>query len=200
MNYSNFAVAERYCISRYSFRIVSVLVATAVLLFGGSSFADETRYRVLLESVPGADEIEAGNIRAGVRMLEGQLKEVDPAKSGKIWTTLCAARIISRSLVEAELACNKAVATDPTDYALNNRGVFRVYTGDLAGARDDFERVRPPDVQAYLERLRATDIGLVAAGNFDLVDELMAMRSPAGLQSRRVISTADIEDLSDPDR
>jgi FMN phosphatase YigB (HAD superfamily) len=174
---------------------MSCLVLLAALTLCSWSYAEETRYRVLLGRVPGADEIEAGNIRAGIRILEDQLKNGDPAKQGEVWSTLCAAFIINRSLVEAERACNKAVAIDPDDYALNNRGVLRVYKGDLAGARADFERVRPSDVEAYLEQLKAKNVRLVAATNFDLVGELLAMRRLEEGKSWREVSTADVESL-----
>lgn len=195
MIYSNLTVSKKNRFNRYSLRITSVLVVAATLLFSSWSAADGTRYRVLLENEPGADEIEAGQIQAGIRMLESELQKADLASSGRIWTNLCAAHIISRSLIEAERTCNKAVEIDPTDYALNNRGVFRVYTGDLSGAREDFQRVRPSNVKAYLERITATNIRLVAASNFDLVSQLIAKRNPAEVRSRRVVSTAQIEDL-----
>jgi hypothetical protein len=173
------------------------LALVAALALCSSGHADEARYRVLLGNVPGADEVEAGDVQAGIRILEDQLKEADPAQRGEVWSTLCAAYIIDLSLVRANRACNKAVRTDPSYYALNNRGVLRVYEGDLAGAREDFGHVRPADVEAYLEQLKASNIRLVAASNFDLVNELLAMHRPAADRSRQPISTADVETLSD---
>ena len=174
-------------------RTATCVVLVTVLALCSAAHADEARYRVLLGRVPGADEVEAGKIRAGIRMLEDQLRDGDPARQGEVWSTLCAAFIIDRSLVEAERACNKAVAIDPSFYALNNRGVLRVYKGDLAGARADFERVRPSDVEAYLEQLKAADIRLVAASNFELVNELLAQHRPEKRKNWRDVSTADIE-------
>jgi hypothetical protein len=177
-------------------RTTSCLLLVAALTLCSWSHADETRYRVLLGTVPGADEVGAGNVKAGIRILEDQLKNGDPARKGEVWSTLCAAFIIDLSLAKAERACNKAVATDPDYYALNNRGVLRVYKGDLAGARADFERVRPADVEAYLEQLKATNIRLVAASNFDLVNELLAQHRPEAGKSWREVSTADVESLN----
>jgi hypothetical protein len=51
------------------------------------------------------------------------------------------------------------------------------------------------DVQAYLERLKATYIRLVAASNFDLVNELLARHRPEKQQRWREVSSADIEVL-----
>ncbi len=177
--------------------IASALVIAIALIIGRQSFADESRYRVLLEDVPGADEIEAGNTEAGIKILEDQLAQVEQKNSGDIWSTLCAAYINNLALVQAERACNNAVDIEPTYYALNNRGVLRVYMGDLTGAREDFERVRPHDMEAYLERLKTNNVRLVAAGNFDLLNQLQAKRSHAGNEARTVLSAAKIEDLND---
>ena len=112
-------------------------------------------------------------------------------------STLCAAYIINIPLNQAERACAKAVEIDPTYHALNNRGVFRVYKGDLVNAREDFERVRPLDVEAYLDKLKTTNVRLVAASNYVLVNERLAKHSPAEVKASDVISTAAIEDLND---
>jgi hypothetical protein len=186
------ARGERRNSSRMAWRLALV----AALALCSSSHADETRYRVLLGSVPGADEVEAGNVQAGIRILEDQLKVADPAQRGEVWSTLCAAYIIDLSLAKAGRACNKAVKLDPSYYALNNRGVLRVYQGDLAGAREDFGHVRPADVEAYLEQLKASNIRLVAASNFDLVNELLAAHREETNKTRHPISTADVETLS----
>jgi hypothetical protein len=173
-------------------------------MIGNQSFADESGYRVMLGNVPGADEIEAGNILAGIEILEHQLNQVKQENSGDIWSTLCAAYIINVSpyianfsLVQAERACTKAVEIDPTYHALNNRGVFRVYKGDLISAREDFERVRPLNVEAYPDNLKTTNVRLVAAGNFDLVNQLLAKRTHSQVKGSGVVSTAAIEDLND---
>ncbi len=135
-------------------------------------------------------------MQAGIRILEDRLKEADPAQRGEVWSTLCAAYIIDLAPAKAERACNKAVKLDPSFYALNNRGVLRVYQGDLAGAREDFGHVRPADVEAYLEQLKASNIRLVAASNFDLVNELLAAHREETNKTRHPISTADVETLS----
>ncbi len=185
MKDSNFAVLEKKVMRRSSALIAPALVFAVFLSIGNQSFADESRYRVLLERVPGADQIEAGNTLAGIKILEGQLNQAEQGNSGDIWSTLCAAYIINISLNQAELACTKAVHIDPSYYALNNRGVLRVYKGDLVGAREDFELVRPLDVEAYLNKTKTTNdrliagIRLIAANNFVLVNQLLAKRTAA---------------------
>lgn len=199
MTYFNFfAVLARKVMRRRSALIAPALVFAVVLLIGSPSFADESRYRVLLARVPGADQIEAGNILAGIKILEGQLNQAEQGNSGDIWSTLCAAHIINFSLNQAELACTKAVQIDPSYYALNNRGVLRVYKGDLVGAREDFAPVRSLNVEAYLNRTKTTNdrliagIRLIAANNFVLANQLSAKRT-AALAKR----TAAVEDLFD---
>ncbi len=182
-----------FIMRRSSSLIAPALAIAAALMIGNQSFADESRYRVVLENVPGADEIEGGTIQAGIKMLEDQLNQIEQVNSGDIWSTLCAAYIANISLNQAEHACTKAVEIDPTYHALNNRGVFRVYKGDLSGAREDFERVRPPDVEGYLDKLKTTNVRLVAAGNFDLVNQLLAK-----VKTSDVMSTAAMEDIKIP--
>ena len=197
MKNSNFTVLKKIVMRRSSSLIAPALFIAAALMIGKQSFADESGYRVLLETVSGADEIEAGNIQAGIKMLEDQLNQVEQVNNGDIWSTLCAAYIINVSLNQAERACTKAVEIDPSYHALNNRGVFRVYKGDYSGAREDFERVRPLHVEAYLDKLKTTNVRLVAAGNFNLVNQRLAKHTPAEVKISGVVSTAAIEDLND---
>ena len=178
-------------------RRILLLISPALLLLmiGNQSFAVEPVYRVVIENVAGADEIAAGNILAGIKLLEDQLSQVEQASSGDIWSTLCAAYILDGTMSQAERTCTKAVEIEPSHQALNNRGVFRLHKGDLSGARKDFERVRTPDVEAYLEDLTKTDVRLVAATNYDLVNQLLAKYSTAEVKTANVINTAEVEDL-----
>ncbi len=193
MKNSNFTVLERNVMRRSSPLIAPALVIAAALMIGSQSFADESRYRVLLERVPGTDQIDAGNILAGIKILEDQLNQAEQANSGDIWSTLCAAYIINISLNQAELACTKAVQIDPSYYALNNRGVLRVYNGDLVGAREDFELIRSLHVEAYLNKTKTTNVRLIAANNSVLVNQLLAKRTSADVKT----SGASIEDIID---
>ena len=196
MKNSNFTVLKSYVKTRSSPLIAPALVIAAILMIGNQSFADESRFRVLAEDVPGAEEIKAGNIQAGIKMLEDQLNQVGQVNSGDIWSTLCAAYISTVSLKQAERACNNAVEIDPTYHALNNRGVFHLSTGNLFKAREDFNRVRPLNVESYLDDLKRTNARLVAASNFDLVNKMLAKQTPAEIKASGVILTAAIEDLN----
>ena len=84
-----------------------------------------------------------------------------------------------------------------TKAAYNNRGILRAREGDLTGAREDFERVRPRQLDVYLEELWVTDIPLMGEHNFDLVDELLSKRDSAKINALVVASPARIEDLND---
>ena len=175
----------------------STLIIAAALMLGNPSFADVFPFRVAFENVPGIEEIEAGNIEAGIKVLEDQVEQIEPASSGDILATLCAAYIVNVSLDKAERACNKAVETDPTETAYNNRGVYRAFTGDLSGAREDFERARPRQLDAYMEELRTKVVGLMAVDNFYLIEELSAKHTAAEINASVAMSTAAIEDLND---
>jgi len=166
-------------------------------MIANQGFADESGYRVVLENVPGADEIEVGNIQAGFKILEDQLNQVEQVRSGDIWSTLCAAYLLDRSMNQAERACTKAVEIEPTHHALNNRGVFRLSKGDLSGARKDFERVRAPDVEAYLNELKTTNVRLVAASNFDLVNQTLAKYTATMVKTSNETGTAEVENIID---
>jgi tetratricopeptide (TPR) repeat protein len=175
----------------------TTLMTAAALMLCNPSFADVFPFRVAFENVPGIEEIETGNIEAGIKVLEDQLEQVEAASSGDILATLCAAYIVNVSLEKAERACNKAVATDPTETAYNNRGVYRAFTGDLSGAREDFERARPGQLDAYMEELKTKDVGLMAVDNFRLIEELSEKHTPAEINVSVAASTAAIEDLND---
>lgn len=173
------------------------LAISAALLLSHAVHAEVFPFRVAFENVPGVEEIEAGNIPAGIQLLENQLNQVDQVNSGDLWATLCAAYIVNVSLNEAASACDKAVQIAPTRTAFNNRGVFRAFTGDLSGARRDFERARPHQFAAYLEELKTKDVGLMALDNFQLVSELSAKHTPAEINSSVAIGTARIESFNE---
>ena len=175
----------------------SALITAAALMLGNPSFADVFPFRVAFENVPGIEEIEAGNIQAGIKVLEDQLEHIEPGSSGDILATLCAAYIVNVSLDKAARACNEAVQVQPGKTAYNNRGVYRAFTGDLSGAHEDFKRARPRQLDAYLEELKTKDVGLMAVDNFRLVEELSAKHTPAEINASVAMSTAAIEDLND---
>ncbi len=130
-------------------------------------------------------------------MLENRLYNIEQGNSGEILATLCAAYIVNVSLDNAERACNKAVETDPTEIAFNNRGVFRAFKGNLSGAREDFDRARPQQLEVYLSELKAKDVGLLAVDNFRLINKLSATHNLAELDVSVALKSAAIERLSD---
>jgi hypothetical protein len=193
---SNFTALDRN-VNRWSLlQIAPALVIAVALMIGNQSLADESAYRVVLENIPGADEIEAGNILAGVKILEAQLNQVGHVSSGDVWSTLCAAYILVDFLNRAERACTTAVEIAPTNHALNNRGVLRLFSSDFSGAREDFDRARAPDVEAYMEELKTKDVRLVAASNFHLVNQLLATHTAAEFKKSNEVRTAQIEVLN----
>ena len=194
MKNATFTVLEKDVMGRCSSLIAPVLIIAATLMTGNESYADGYPFRVVYANVPGANEIESGNFQAGIKLLEDQLNQVEQGNSGDIWATLCAAYIVNASLDQADRACTKAVEMDPTYCALNNRGVFRAFTGDLSGAREDFERARPPQLEAYLKELTTKDVRVIAADNFRLINELSAERQAAKIDASVAVNTAEIED------
>jgi tetratricopeptide (TPR) repeat protein len=168
----------------------------AVMLLGNSSFAETLRLRVAFEWVPGAEAVEAGNLQAGIQELEHELAKSDLESSADVLATLCAAYIVNRSLDKAERACDKALEIKPSKTAYNNRGVLRAAKGDFSGAREDFDRVRPHQIEVYLEELWVKDVPLIAEDNFDLLEELLSTRDSVGRDRTYSASAATIENLS----
>jgi len=197
MKKSNFTVLGNNVMRRSSPLITPALVIATALLLGNPSFADTSSFRVTFESVPGSEEIEAGNIQAGIKVLEDELAQIELEISGDMLATLCAAYIVDWSLGKAERVCDKAVEIGPTKTAYNNRGVFRALTGNLYGAREDFERVRPHQLEAYMDELRAKDVGLVADDNFHLIDQLIAEHTATEIKASVALRSAAIEELND---
>lgn len=170
------------------------IVFVVAMLVSSPGFAEGSNFRVVYADVTGVEELEAGNVERGIRILEAQLRQEDTGNTSDVWATLCAAYIISLSLPEASEACDKAVETGPTFAALNNRGVLRAYKRNLDGAREDFDRARPLQLEAYMQNLLLRDVRLVAADNYRLISDVLARRDAA---SAPVASrTAEIEDPS----
>lgn len=103
------------------------------MLFSNPGTADVLHFRVAFENVPGAAQIEAGNLAAGIQVIEERLHRDGSESRGAMLATLCAAYIINDSLHKAENTCNQAVATEPTAADYNNREVFRASAGDYFG-------------------------------------------------------------------
>lgn len=176
--------------------LVLLAVLVVVVLHGKQGFADVLHFRVAFENVPGAQEIEAGNLKAGIRVLENRLNDTTQGNRGPLLATLCAAYIIDDAMRKAEQVCNEAVEINETASAYNNRGVFRASTGDYFGARRDFARVTPRQPEIYLENLKKSNPPLIAADNFQLIDTLMIKHASTTREPIIAIETAAIEDLS----
>ena len=144
--------------------------------------AETYPFRVVYEDVPGVAEITAGDVDAGIGILRAMLAD-GSADRGYVLASLCGALIVASSLDEAAEVCAQAIETHRGEAAYNNRGVLRVFNGDYRGAEDDFNRARPQHLQAYMEQLRATDTGLVANGNFGLLERLAANHPSSDTQS-----------------
>jgi hypothetical protein len=192
---SMLTIANNTLTVRFFKRTSTFLLVAVVWIFAGEAFADDYDLRVVYADVPGTSKLEAGQIEAGVELLEARLNDLSdrPAReqASDIMATLCAAYIISRSFDRAERPCNQAVERAPSFTALNNRAIYRAFTGDIAGARDDLDRARPARLEAYIKELAERDPRVVAAYNFGLIEQLLANRRGESMDT----ATASIEEL-----
>ncbi|NNC78167.1 MAG: hypothetical protein HKN77_09415 [Woeseiaceae bacterium] len=179
----------------------TALQAAAILILvtpfaSGQAFGDDYfPFRVSFENVPGTDELTAGQISQGIARLTDALN-TDSANKGFVLATLCGAYILQESLEKAASICDEAVTSHPGETAFNNRGVLRVFTGDFAGAKNDFDRARPEHMAEYLEQLKTQDVGLVADENFRLIESLAAKHSPLDVESSMAAkASAKIEEM-----
>lgn len=182
-------------------KITSIVLAGSLAVLtalSGRTDADEVYpFRVAFEDLPGVDHLLAGDVARGIRILEQSL-EAGTADEGDVLATLCGAYIRKNQLSSAERACADAIERSGTDTAYNNRGVLRAFRGDLEGARRDFSRASPSDMEAYMEVLRARDVSLVAASNRKLLERLTASHSADEVRSSYTpIRSAGIETVDE---
>lgn len=194
MRNRSFAVPGVRVFRRSGLWIVQAILFAAALLIAKPGLAQGSNFRVVYAEVEGASALEAGDMARGMRILRAQLRKADMTNRSDVWATLCGAYIISLSLDQADEACDAAVETGPSFAALNNRGVLRAYRRDFVGAREDFDRARPLQLEAYLQELMARDVRLVAADNYRLIGKVLARRSEETGRSTAPIRTADIEE------
>ena len=114
------------------------LIPVATLAFAASSWASPYEVRAGFPKVPGADELESGQVDSAISKLESQLGIKQSERKGSVLTTLCAAYIMKGDLESATATCEEAVQHDQRT-AYNNRGVLRALQGDFAGAEQDFQ-------------------------------------------------------------
>lgn len=157
-------------------KAITAVAAIVIALMTGPAHAETYPFRVAFQDVPGAAELESGDVDLGIEILEGQIEQAG-ADIAAVLATLCGAYVIDGSLSKAERICNRAVDQYPGETAYNNRGVLRVFNGDFRGAEADFQRARPAQMAEYLEHLKTRDSRLIADGNFGLLEELAAKHS-----------------------
>ena len=176
----------------------NIMTAAVIFMIANATAGAETYpFRVAFENVPGAAELEAGDIDAGIDKLERQIDDGD-ADTGFVLATLCGAYVLDGALRKADRICDRAVTQYPGETAFNNRGVLRAFKGDFRGAQADFDQARPERMAEYLDYLKTKDVGLIADGNFGLLEELAAKHSPVDVKSSVAANAiADIEPIRD---
>jgi hypothetical protein len=174
-----------------------VQAITITLMAATTLHADEYPFRAAFERVPGSEQVENGQTEEGIATLRAELQNGDPETRGMVLSTLCGAYVVIASFAAAEYTCNAAVEASHSAIAYNNRGVYHVLVGDWSGARRDFERARPPALEAYMEELWQRDVGLVATGNFDLIDDLQAQHAPEDIVDTSSRILADVEPINE---
>lgn len=163
-----------------------VLVSAAALAGPLEAGTARVEMQIVFEDIPGAEELDAGDLERGISIIEAELKSRNPAYRSELLANLCGAYVLTREIKEARKACDAAVEAEARPSAFNNRGVLRVLVGDLEGARRDFDRVRLDDVEAYLDEIKRTDPRFMASENLALLDEI----------EKRVAMTGDDEPLA----
>lgn len=180
-------------------KIVSagVVVSLFALVSHRAGADDVYPFRVAFEDLPGVDHLLAGDLARGTRMLEESLASGSADESG-VLATLCGAYILRNQLSRAARACAESIERSRNDTAYNNRGVLRAFRGDLEGARRDFVRAGPADLDAYMELLRTRDVGLVAGSNRELLERLSASHSVEEVRSSySPVRSAEIETIEE---
>ena len=113
------------------------LFPVVLLAFASPAWTAPYEVRAGFPRVPGADELESGQIDQAIAKLEAQLGVQQHERQGSVLTTLCAAYIVKGNLESAMGTCDAAVESRQRT-AYNNRGVLRALQGDFAGADADF--------------------------------------------------------------
>lgn len=162
------------------------LAAIGASLVSQAMAANHYEFQVAYENVPGFEQIRAGSIKRGIRILEKQLAEEPDNGNADVLVTLCAAYIVVQAVEKAVETCDRAVDIAASSIAYNNRGVLRTHTGDLRGAKADFAMARPEDVAQHVEHLKAQDVGMMAESNYQLISDLTAQYTTA--QIRKALS------------
>ncbi|QIR13386.1 hypothetical protein [Shewanella aestuarii] len=128
-------------------KLASALVLLTTSTVALADVADNTAYKmVLIEDVPGVNELQSGNIIEGLNeTLSASKLEVDSFSRN---INLCVGYTKLSEIEKAEQACTAAVKSARIDstmgemraYAYNNRGVAKLMAKDNLGALEDFRR------------------------------------------------------------
>ena len=138
---------RRTDMNRKSSSIGITLSLTAALAMANlSAYAEEFELRMAVESVPGAKDIERGDVELGIRKLERAWRDAKTLPAGAVATDLCAGYIMQNKLTAAKPWCDRAVEQSPHNGAAhNNRGVLRTVQGDYDLAVEDFREAAKLD-------------------------------------------------------
>lgn len=177
---------------RASLAPLSVVV---ILLLPIAAGADPLGFVVALDNLPGVDELEAGDVDAGLARLEAQLADRDSEHWHEVVATLCGAYVLASRYEKAVAACDRAVLEAPHEASYNNRGVLRVHMGQLDGALSDFEIARPDSIDAYMAWIRASDPALIAFDNTRSLLDLRARQEARRRADPFRVSSASIENV-----
>ena len=183
------------CKRNFLFTLLATLVLPTI------SSAETYDFRVVYAEVPGINEILAGDHEAAIEILENGTKDPDNYGLSDELATLCALYVVKRRLVAARETCDRAVETDQSYTAYNNRGVLRVHLGDRAGAIEDFEhaRVLPQNQKRYIQDLMKRDARLIATSNYAVAKRLAEKenRGQPWQALANSIRGASVENISD---
>ena len=169
----------------------SAAVVASCLALSATVVADVYEFRVAFANVPGIDELEAGDVHAGIRILEDRQTDKRAPKYIDEMSTLCAAYVVNDELDEAAVPCNYSVRKFRTMISYNNRGALRANLGDFEGAKEDFDYARSIDEPRYLTVEQAEYVRGLAEHNFLLVSELIARRDAPQLEGGLALSDAN---------
>ena len=113
------------------------------LIFMTAAGAQQPPARVAYPDIPGAVELERGEIAEGIAILKKHLVNTHRSNRGGVLAALCGAYILDEQFQKAQRVCDEAVkAPGMRAFSHNNRGVLRLIQRDYFGADRDFQRAR----------------------------------------------------------
>jgi len=161
----------------------SVLVSLVLTV---SASAQAYEVRAGFPTVPGAAELENGQVTEAIEKLEAQVDSAQGDRKASVLTTLCGAYIVAGDFGSATATCEEAVKHNQRT-AYNNRGVLRALQGDLDGAKQDFVAASRISY-GHFERITLRNRIETAARNAEKVGVRLAARKQRGDTS---VATSD---------